>query len=124
MAFRERSRRLRAWGLGFLSVAGLLWVWCAVLLLMPYQVGEPDTVNHDECESRLLTDLGTANEGSWRAETCESERDWPEAVAVLALSVPVSIVGAILFTTGIVSVRLSEHAEDIARLKERDARTA
>ncbi|GAB2983077.1 hypothetical protein GCM10023080_056560 [Streptomyces pseudoechinosporeus] len=72
----------------------------------------------------MNTEDGTANSGKWRGDWCASERDWPETVAVLALSVPVSIVGAILFTTGTVSVRVSEHAEDIARLRERDARPA
>lgn len=127
VAFRERSRRLRAWGLGLLSAAGLLWTWCAVLLLTPYEADRTigDGTNRPtECESRLLTEGDTANSGKWRGDWCESERDWPETIAVLALSVPISIVGTILFTTGTVSVRVSEHAEDIARLRERDARPA
>jgi hypothetical protein len=59
----------------------------------------------------LLTDGDTADEGLRRSDWCEHERDWPEALAVLGLSVPVSAVGAMLFTGGSVSSRMSAHAE-------------
>ncbi|GAA3790209.1 hypothetical protein ACFS5L_40270 [Streptomyces phyllanthi] len=126
VAFRERSRRLRAWGLGLLSVAGLLWVWCAVLVLTPYETEktlDDGRTSTTECESRLFTEGDTANSGRWSGGWCASERDWPEVAAVLGVSVPVSIVGTILFTTGAVSVRLSEHGEELARLREQDARS-
>ncbi|MET7852360.1 hypothetical protein AB0D78_23790 [Streptomyces avermitilis] len=124
VAFRDRSRRLRAWGLGLLSAAGLLWVWCAVLLLTPYSAEKATTGGTTECEARLFTEGDTANSGRWRGDWCEGERDWPEAVAVLGLSVPMSVIGAILFTTGAVSVRMSEHGEDLARLRKLDSRPA
>ncbi|MGA5553087.1 hypothetical protein [Streptomyces lavendulocolor] len=115
--FRDRARRVRAWGIGLLSVAGLLWTWCAVLLLMPYEVDrQPDDKYPEECESRLLTDGDTANEGLRRSDWCEHERDWPEALAVLGLSVPVSVAGAMLFTDGSVSSRMSAHAEAMRML--------
>jgi hypothetical protein len=126
VAFRERSRRLRAWGIGLLSLAGLLWAWCAVLLLTPYETertlgsGRVDTT---ECESRLFTEGDTANEGRWSADWCEAERDWPEITAFLALSLPVSIAGTVVFMTGAVSVRISEHDADVAYFRQRDART-
>lgn len=127
--FRDRAGRTRAWGVGLLVVAGLLWSWCTLLLLTPYEVDrKPDDRYPVECESRLLTESGTANEGLGHGDHCQNERDWPEAVAVLALSVPVSVAGAVLFTSGSVSRRMSAHAEAMRELDriadEREARTA
>ncbi|GAA2436841.1 hypothetical protein [Streptomyces lavendulocolor] len=115
--FRDRARRVRVWGIGLLSVAGLLRTWCAVLLLVPYEVDrQPDGKYPEECESRLPTDGDTADGGLRRSDRCEHERDWPEALAVLGLSVPVSVVGAMLFTGGSVSGRMSAHAEAMRML--------
>ncbi|QGV76918.1 hypothetical protein [Streptomyces ficellus] len=115
--FRDRSRRIRAWGIGLLSVAGVLWTWCALLLLTPYQVDEePDDRHPRECESRLFTDGATSNDGIWRGDHCASERDWPEALGVLALSVPVSTAGAVLVAVGSLSTRMSAHAEAMRTL--------
>ncbi|MFJ9816009.1 hypothetical protein ACIRU3_12165 [Streptomyces sp. NPDC101151] len=115
--FRDRAARIRAWGIGLLAVAGLLWTWCAVLLLTPYEVDrEPGDRYPDQCESRLLTDRGTANEGLYKGDHCANERDWPEALAVLGLSIPVSVTGVALFTTGAVSRRMSAHAEAMREL--------
>ncbi|MDN3294931.1 hypothetical protein QWM81_12890 [Streptomyces ficellus] len=117
--FRDRSRRERAWGIGLLSLAALLWTWCAVLLLTPYEVDEePGDRYPQECESRLFTEGDTANDGIRRGDWCDSERDWPEALAVLGLSVPVSVAGAMLFTSGSVSARMSSHAEAMRVLDE------
>ncbi len=115
--FRDRSSRIRAWGIGLLSLAALLWTWCVVLLLAPYEVDrKPDDPYPQECESRLLTDRGTANGGVQRGDWCANERDWPEALAVLGLSVPVSVTGVALFTSGSVSRRMSAHAEAMREL--------
>ncbi|MCG8969303.1 hypothetical protein [Streptomyces sp. CL12-4] len=121
MRFRERGRRARTVGLGLLAVATVLWVWCGVLLATSYEV-EPEHARRPvECESRLFTDGGTANDG--RAEDpCGDERDWPEALAVLGLSVPLSVAGAVLLTYGLLGVRVSEHAAELARLQELAAR--
>jgi hypothetical protein len=127
--FRDRAGRTRAWGIGLLVVAGLLWSWCTLLLLTPYEVDrKPDDRYPVECEPRLMTERGTANEGLGHGDYCQNERDWPEAVAVLALSVPVSVAGAVLFTSGSVSRRMSAHADAMRELDqiadEREARAA
>ncbi|GHG06686.1 MULTISPECIES: hypothetical protein [Streptomyces] len=115
--FRDRARRTSQWGLGLLGVAALLWAWCAVLLLTSYEVDrKPDDKHPAQCESRLLTDRSTANQGVARGSWCQSERDWPEALAVLGLSLPVSIAGVALFTTGIVSRRMSAHSQAMREL--------
>ncbi|MFF3325247.1 hypothetical protein [Streptomyces sp. NPDC002889] len=110
--FRARAKKTQAWGLALLSVAALLWVWCAVLIALPYEEDEGR-----ECRARLFTEWGTANEGADESP-CADERDWPEALAVLGLSVPLSVVGAVLYTSGSVSNRMSEHAAEITRLNE------
>ncbi|MFC8260746.1 hypothetical protein ACFUNF_24825 [Streptomyces sp. NPDC057291] len=117
---------MRAWGIGLLAVAALQWTWCALLLLTPYEVDEkPGDRYPAECESRLLTERGTANNGLQRGDWCQDERDWPEALAVLGLSVPVSVAGVALFTSGSVSRRMSAHAEAMRELdKLADARNA
>ncbi len=109
-----------------MAVATLQWTWCALLLLTPYEVDEePDDRYPAECESRLLTERGTANDGPQRGDWCQNERDWPEALAVLGLSVPVSVAGVALFTSGSVSIRMSAHAEAMRELdKLADARNA
>ncbi|MGW7268423.1 hypothetical protein [Streptomyces sp. NPDC054842] len=124
--FRDRCGRIRAWGIGLLALAGLLWAWCAVLVLTPYEVDrKPDDRSPLECESRLFTDRGTANDGLRAYDYCQNERDWPEALAVLGLSVPVSVVGVGLFTAGTVSRRMSAHGEAMRELDRiADARAA
>ncbi|MEV7105518.1 hypothetical protein [Streptomyces atroolivaceus] len=115
--FRYRAGRTRTWGLVLLSLAALLWAWCAVLLLMPYEVDEePDDDYPAECESRLFTDRATANEGLRNGDYCGDERDWPEVIAVLGASLPVSITGVGLYTVGTVSRRMSAHSEAMREL--------
>lgn len=115
--FRERAWRIRNWGIGLLSLATILWAWCAVLLLTPYQVAEdPDDRSSHQCRSRLFTEWGTANEGLQRGDWCANERDWPEAVAVLGLSVPVSAAGVTLLTVGLLSSRMSAHSQAMREL--------
>ncbi|MEU1278158.1 hypothetical protein [Streptomyces sp. NPDC005805] len=114
--FRDRATRRRSWGAGLLALAGLLWVWCAVLLLTPYQAEEPGDDDPVSCESRLLTDGGTANQGVRSGTYCAAERDWPEALFVLGLSFPVALAGTGLFTAGTVARQMSAHAEAMREL--------
>ncbi|MEV4880416.1 hypothetical protein [Streptomyces cyaneofuscatus] len=124
LEFREQSGRIRDWGAGLLFLAALMWGWCAILLLTSYSV-ETSPGNTTECASRLFTDGSTANDGLRSGDYCASERDWPEALAVLGLSMPVALVGTALFTTGTVSRRMSAHGQairDLDRLADRAAR--
>ncbi|MFG2333975.1 hypothetical protein ACGFMM_30755 [Streptomyces sp. NPDC048604] len=115
--FRDRARRIRTWGIGLLSLAALLWTWCGLLLLTPYEVDrKPDDRYPAECESRLFTDRGTANDGLYRHDWCQNERDWPEAMLLLGLSLPVTAVGVALFTTGSVTRTMSAHGEAMREL--------
>ncbi|MFH8396123.1 MULTISPECIES: hypothetical protein [Streptomyces] len=115
LEFRQQSTRIRNWGAGLLLLSALLWGWCAILLLTDYTV-ETRSGRTAECEARLLTEGGTANEGLWKGDYCQDERDWPEALLVLGLSVPVALVGTALFTTGQVSRRMSGHSQAMREL--------
>ncbi|WYB30226.1 hypothetical protein V6574_09610 [Streptomyces sp. SM1P] len=121
LEFREQAARIRTWGLGLLVLAGLLWGWCAYLLTTEYTI-ETRTGFEKECAARLFTDRGTANEGVYAGDYCANERDWPEALVVLGLSIPVSLVGTALVTTGSVTRRMSSHAQamrELDRIAER-----
>ncbi|WP_030692987.1 hypothetical protein [Streptomyces globisporus] len=111
-AFRARARRTRAWGLGLLAVAVLLWIWLAVLLFTPYETAEYGR----ECTSRFTSE-NLHNSDS----RCVNERDWPELLAVLAASVPVGVIGSVLYTSGSVSHRMSEHLAEVTRLDRASA---
>ncbi|SCF73811.1 hypothetical protein [Streptomyces sp. Cmuel-A718b] len=126
LEFRERAARIRGWGTILLVVAGLLWGWCVVLLMTEYEV-ETRGGSTRECAARLFTEGGTANDGVWAGDYCAAERDWPEALAVLGLSIPVALVGTALVTTGSVSRRMSAHAQamrELDRLTERREKEA
>ncbi|MEK8142901.1 hypothetical protein NKH18_14195 [Streptomyces sp. M10(2022)] len=115
--FRKRALLTRDIGIGLLFVAGLLWAWCAVLLLTPYEAAKDTDGRYSKsCESRLFTDGSTANEGQWNGDYCQRERDWPEIVAVLGLSMPISLIGVAVFTNGSVSRRMSAHSQAMREL--------
>ncbi|GAA4894477.1 hypothetical protein ACFPM3_07770 [Streptomyces coeruleoprunus] len=116
--FRERSRRLRTWGLVLLGAAGLLWLWAGFRLLAPYMV-EGSRGREIECLAPLDRD-GAVDHDS----RCADERDWPVTLAALAGALPLAVVGTMVVTTGIVSVRMSEHGVDLARLRELDEQDA
>ncbi|MBD3545657.1 MULTISPECIES: hypothetical protein [Streptomyces] len=126
LEFREKAARMRDWGVCVLVVAGLLWGWCVILLTTEYSI-ETSSGNERECAARLFTDRGTANEGVYSGDYCADERDWPEALFVLGLSVPVALVGTALVTAGSVSRRMSGHAQAMRELDrlaaEREKRT-
>ncbi|MCT4352129.1 hypothetical protein M5362_03135 [Streptomyces sp. Je 1-79] len=109
--FRTRARRTQGWGLGLLTLAGLMWIWLAVLIFAPYEAG--DYRDTDECKSRWTTH--NLHNGS---SDCVAERDWPELLAVLGGSMPLAVVGAVLYTSGSVSNRMAEHLAEVTRLNE------
>ncbi|WP_329114140.1 hypothetical protein [Streptomyces sp. NBC_01353] len=112
--FRARARRTQGWGLGLLALAGLMWIWLAVLIFSPYEA-EWDGRSKD-CISRWTSE-NLHNSDS----RCVNERDWPELLAVLGGSVPVAVVGSVLYTSGSVSHRMAEHLAEVTRLTEASA---
>lgn len=126
LRFRDQAQRIRNVGVALLALAGVFWIWCLVLILLPYEVDrKPDDRYPQECRSRLLTEMGTANEGRFSGSYCADERDWPEALLVLALSVPTSAAGVALLTHGSLARRMSAHGEAMRELDAlADAREA
>lgn len=115
--FRDKALRTTKWGVGLLAVAGLLWAWCAVLLLTPYEVDrKPDDKYPAECAARLLADDRTGDSRRRQSSWCATERDWPQALALLGLSVPVSVAGGVVLTVGLVSRRMSAHGQAMREL--------
>ncbi|MFF5427671.1 MULTISPECIES: hypothetical protein [unclassified Streptomyces] len=93
-----RARRTQGWGLGLLTVAALLWVWFAVLLLTPYEQeggGSP-------CPPLLTSEYV-------HHDDCVEARDWPGLLALLGGSVPFAAAGAALYAAGAVTQRFAEH---------------
>ncbi|MET9557696.1 hypothetical protein [Streptomyces sp. NPDC006645] len=105
----RRAKNQEAWGFVLLGISGALWLWFAFLLLTPY----------GSCESRLFTDAPTAYSSTSFRNACAAERDWPELLGVLGLSVPTSVVGAVLHTSGRFGILLGEQAAASAAVARR-----
>lgn len=100
----RRAKNQEAWGFVLLAISGALWLWFAVLLLLPYDAGGTT------CESRLFTDAPTAHTKASYRNPCAAERDWPELLGVIGFSVPTSVIGGILHISGTLTIRLADRA--------------
>ncbi|MET7765847.1 hypothetical protein [Streptomyces sp. NPDC005336] len=115
--FRMRAGRLQGWGIGVLVCASLFWVYAAWQVLTPYG----STYNAVDCPAPVNSeprDLYYDDSSGYRHENalqCASDRDWPEPLAALVVSVPLSAIGAALLTAGTVSVRLRHHDDLLQR---------
>ncbi|MFJ7158381.1 hypothetical protein ACIQUQ_26055 [Streptomyces sp. NPDC101118] len=113
-AFRDRSGRRQAWGLGLLSLAFLSWLWLAYRLFVPYEaVYDREDV---ECPARVALDRTDLGPGP--AEACRLQRDTTELLGVLVVSLPFAVTGTVLYTSGGTAVRLSAHLMELERLKD------
>lgn len=117
--FTSRSGRLRAWGVGLLAVAGLLWVYAAWSVFTPYTDHHWDkgcTAPAFADRKDLYVDDGLPDgDRQDHLERCAASRDWPGPVSALVLSTPLGVGGALLFAVGATAVRLREHEEARAR---------
>lgn len=115
--FREKAARRLAWGFGLLAVAAGIWLWVAAQLLLPF-AGPSD----QDCKSRVFYDAGDGRgrETYNGAEggPCSAERDWADLLALTLLSLPVAVVGTVLYTSSSTATRLSAHAAEMARLED------
>ncbi|MFI6092999.1 hypothetical protein [Streptomyces sp. NPDC051218] len=112
--FRTRANRLQGWGLGLLACASLLWLYAAWQVFTSYdstynQVDCPAPVN---AEPRDLYYEGPAGAHT-EALQCASDRSWPQPLAALVVSVPLTAIGSGLLTAGYVSIRLRNHQDDL-----------
>ncbi|MFD5329313.1 hypothetical protein [Streptomyces sp. NPDC127092] len=95
---RQSAVRMQGWGFGLCAVAAVLWVWFGVMLLVPYTAGESDR----DCKARITSEHLHDNDS-----TCVQERDWPELLGILALSIPFAVVGVTLYSRGSLTYRLA-----------------
>ncbi|WP_406452945.1 hypothetical protein OG782_20345 [Streptomyces sp. NBC_00876] len=108
--FRMRADRLRSWGIGLLVCACLFWIYAAWQVFTPYD----STYNAVDCPAPInseprdiyFADSGSAHESALQ---CASDRNWPQPLAALVLSIPLSLIGTGLLTAGTVSIRLRHH---------------
>ncbi|MFI7017548.1 hypothetical protein [Streptomyces sp. NPDC050164] len=99
----NRAEQWKERGIGLLFVAALMWGYVAWQLLMPgggFSGG-------GGCDG-LLFEKQTSGDGT--VTRCFAGRPWPRLLGVLGLSVPVSIMGAALYTKASVTMLLSHHA--------------
>ncbi|MFJ8938610.1 hypothetical protein ACIRL0_23280 [Streptomyces sp. NPDC102365] len=113
--FRIRAGRLQSWGIGVLIFASLFWIYAAWQVFTPYEstynkVDCPAPFNSDRRDLHFDDSPGYAHR---EALQCASDRDWPEPLAALVMSVPLSAVGSALLTAGTVSVRLRVHDSEV-----------
>lgn len=108
--FAAGAQKRRNWGGALLFVAGIIWIVLAYQLMAPFHYGDrEDSSSNNKCQSVLFyegDDL-TWQEATW--DGCRAERRWPEMLGWLGLSVPLSVVGAVLYTSGSTSLRMREY---------------
>ncbi|MEV8319170.1 hypothetical protein AB0Q95_33930 [Streptomyces sp. NPDC059900] len=107
--FATSAQRRRGWGGALLLVAGIIWAVLAYQLMAPFSDGDDDSSSSRKCQSMLFYegDDPTWQESTW--DDCRAERRWPEMLGWLALSVPLSVGGAVLYTSGATSLRMREY---------------
>ncbi|WP_409060475.1 hypothetical protein [Streptomyces sp. SYP-A7185] len=120
--FATSAQRRRAWGGALLGVSCLIWCVLAYQLLMPFGDGDDEYSDGRECQSMVFYEGEdpTWAEATW--DDCRAQRRWPEMLGWLGLSVPLSVGGAVLYTSGSTSLRMREYmaehriaAQDAAR---------
>lgn len=109
--FALRAHRSRSTGLGLLFLAGLSWVYVAVLLFTPYSVGEYS--NH--CDPQAFSDRAHVD------EDCEAKRDWPKLMGFLTVSLPLGIVGVGLYVSGATRLQMREYVAEAPERGEQPA---
>lgn len=123
--FAASSHRRRNWGGALFCVAGVIWFVLAYQLLAPFSDGDDDSSNSRKCQSMVFYegDAPTWADGTW--DDCRAERRWPEMLGWLGLSVPFSVVGAVLYTSGSTGLRvreyMAEHRLAAAKAAQKDA---
>lgn len=103
--FRHRADQQRLWGLRVMAAGAALWVWFAYLIMFPYDV-EYGSGPEVECDPLLF--------GDGPSELCAEQRPWWEALAVLGVSIPVTIAGAVLYVIAVAGLNTSRYREDMA----------
>ncbi|MEU5953005.1 hypothetical protein [Streptomyces sp. NPDC047525] len=107
--FAAGAQKRRVWGGALLLAACVIWIVLAYQLMAPFSDGDDSYSNSRKCQSMLFYegDDPTWAEATW--DDCRAERRWPEMLGWLGLSVPLSVGGAVLYTSGSTSLRMREY---------------
>ncbi|MEV8017963.1 hypothetical protein AB0O76_16790 [Streptomyces sp. NPDC086554] len=110
--FAAAAEKRRNWGGVLLFLAGVIWVVIAYQLMVPFSDGDDEYADSRKCQSMLFYegDAPTWAEATW--DDCRDERRWPEMLGWLGLSVPLSVGGAVLYTSGTTSLRMREYTAE------------
>ncbi|NEB80723.1 hypothetical protein G3I40_36765 [Streptomyces sp. SID14478] len=108
--FLAETYRYRKRGLGLLGAGGLLWLYVALRLVLPWSVlgADPD------CGAPLFERLEDGGFDSGVRHACAAS-PWPTLLAVLLVSVPLLVTGAALYVRGVVSANLSHYVRSMTR---------
>ncbi|MEU9301677.1 hypothetical protein [Streptomyces sp. NPDC048269] len=115
-AFRARASHKQAWGFGLIAAASGIWLWLACQVLLPYSVEHGR--NDRECASRVFYESTRESYAEAEGTSCAMERDWADLLAVLLFSLPLAVVGTVLYTSGATDNRLSRHVAEVNRLTQ------
>lgn len=107
--FAASALKRRNWGGALFFGAGIIWAVLAYQLMAPFSDGDDESSSSRTCRSMLFYegDAPTWAEATW--DDCRSQRRWPEMLGWLGLSVPLSVGGAVLYTSGSTSLRMREY---------------
>ncbi|MGW0905733.1 hypothetical protein [Streptomyces sp. NPDC002853] len=107
--FAAGAEKRRIGGGVLFFAAAVIWAVLAWQLMVPFGDGDDDSSSSRTCQSVLFYegDAPTWHDSTW--EDCRAQRRWPEMLAWLGLSVPLSVVGAVLYSSGSTSLRMREY---------------
>ncbi|MDX2406987.1 hypothetical protein NJO91_28180 [Streptomyces microflavus] len=97
--FHRTSTSMQSWGAVLLIVACALWVRLAFLL-----VEQSDASCYGETQN------------------CGLIEAWPEQLTILAVSVPLSVLGTVLFVAGTVRRQISAHVLEVIEMQRAEKR--
>ncbi|GAA3129011.1 hypothetical protein ACFQ0X_09815 [Streptomyces rectiviolaceus] len=119
--FAASAQKRRNWGGALFFVAGIIWIVLAWQLMAPFSDGDDEYSSSRKCQSVLFYegDAPTWAESTW--DDCRAQRRWPELLGWLGLSVPLSVVGAVLYTSGSTSLRMREYMAEHRIAAEKSA---
>ncbi|MFC9461031.1 hypothetical protein [Streptomyces sp. NPDC056983] len=107
--FLDDALRTRTRGFRLLVVAALMWLYLLARLLLPPGVLLGSGGEHGAgCDGPLLFEEIRSGYDDGIANVCVLE-PWPMIFAVLALSLPVGLAGAILYVRGVLSANLGHY---------------
>ncbi|MBO1336002.1 hypothetical protein [Streptomyces sp. VRA16 Mangrove soil] len=107
--FLDETARQRGRGLVCLWIAGLLWAYVALRLVVSWKIlgADPD------CDAPLFSQVDP--DYAYESATACAVNPWPTLLGVLALSVPFSAVGAALYVRGMVGANLIHYVRSMTR---------